>query len=148
MSSDLYSNSWIDLDGLRVQSVSGGGHWGGGMWISTRDHARFGYLFLRGGAWSGKRIISEDWIKAARTPTGANPGYGYMNWFLNTETTRGERTRRPLPSAPANAVTFRGAGSNIVYIDRTNDLLIVVRWFRGGAMDGLVRRAVASITAK
>ncbi|CAM5224453.1 hypothetical protein [Alishewanella longhuensis] len=26
-----YDNSWIELDGQRIQSVSGGGHWGGGV---------------------------------------------------------------------------------------------------------------------
>ena len=25
-----YENSWVVIDGLNVQSVSGGGHWGGG----------------------------------------------------------------------------------------------------------------------
>ena len=48
-----YENSWVTIDGLRMQSVSGGGHWGGGMFISSRDHARFGLLFLRGGTWAG-----------------------------------------------------------------------------------------------
>ena len=28
-----YENSWVTIDGLKMQSVSGGGHWGGGMWI-------------------------------------------------------------------------------------------------------------------
>jgi hypothetical protein len=37
-----YENSWIELDGRRVQSVSGGGHFGGGMFISAWDLARFG----------------------------------------------------------------------------------------------------------
>ncbi len=32
-----YENSWVLVDGLKMQSVSGGGHWGGGMFISTRD---------------------------------------------------------------------------------------------------------------
>ena len=32
-----YKNSWVLIDGMKVQSVSGGGHWGGGMFISTRD---------------------------------------------------------------------------------------------------------------
>ena len=44
-----YKNSWIVLDGQNIQSVSGGGHWGGGMFINALDHARFGYLFLRNG---------------------------------------------------------------------------------------------------
>ncbi len=42
-----YDNSWVVLDGQLVQSVSGGAHWGGGMFISARDMARFGYLTLR-----------------------------------------------------------------------------------------------------
>ena len=44
-----YDNSWVTINGQRVQSVSGGGHWGGGMWISARDLARLGYLSLRRG---------------------------------------------------------------------------------------------------
>ena len=44
-----YENSWVELDGQRIQSVSGGGHFGGGMFIHARDMARFGYLFLRNG---------------------------------------------------------------------------------------------------
>lgn len=36
-----YRNSWIVLDGKLVQSVSGGGHFGGGMFISAMDMARF-----------------------------------------------------------------------------------------------------------
>jgi len=38
-----YRNSWVEIDGQKIQSVSGGGHWGGGMHISAHDMARFGY---------------------------------------------------------------------------------------------------------
>ena len=44
-----YENSWVEIDGQKMQSVSGGGHWGGGMFINAYDMARFGYLFLRSG---------------------------------------------------------------------------------------------------
>ena len=47
-----YENSWVELDGQRMQSMTGGGHWGGGMFISAWDMARFGYLFLRQGRWN------------------------------------------------------------------------------------------------
>ncbi|MFT7487544.1 MAG: CubicO group peptidase (beta-lactamase class C family), partial [Candidatus Paceibacteria bacterium] len=50
-----YENSWVVIDGQRIQSVSGGGHWGGGMWINSFDHARFGYLFLREGLWQDRQ---------------------------------------------------------------------------------------------
>lgn len=118
-----YENSWIDLDGRRVQSVSGGGHWGGGMFINAFDMARFGYLFLRNGRWKDRQLVSEQWIKQARTPGTANSDYGYMNWYLNT-------ARKPLPSAPDTSVTFRGNGQNIIYVDWENDLVVVVRWIR------------------
>jgi CubicO group peptidase (beta-lactamase class C family) len=134
-----YDNAWIDLDGARVQSVTGGGHWGGGMFISARDMARFGYLFLRQGRWKDRQIVSEKWIQMARTPGAANDTYGYMNWFLNTG-------RKPLPSAPESSVTFRGNGANIIYIDWDNDLVVVVRWIRGGpALNEFIGKVLAAL---
>ncbi len=133
-----YDNSWVVIDGLKVQSVSGGGHWGGGMWISARDQARFGYLTLRQGHWNDRRILSEEWIRMARTPTQAEPGYGFMNFFLNTD-------KRMLPSAPASVWMHRGSGANLVYCDPENDLVVVARWIRSDAMDGFIRRVLASV---
>jgi len=120
-----YKNSWILLDGQMMQSVSGGGHWGGGMWINAMDHARFGYLFLQNGKWNGEQLISKNWIAMAKTPTEPRKGYGYMNWFLNSNS---DGTKKSIPSAPESAVTFRGAGSNIIYIDWENNMVVVVRW--------------------
>ncbi|MDX1543019.1 MAG: serine hydrolase, partial [Christiangramia sp.] len=48
-----YENSWTTIDGLKMQSVSGGGHSGGGMFINTEDMARFGLLFMNDGKWDG-----------------------------------------------------------------------------------------------
>jgi CubicO group peptidase (beta-lactamase class C family) len=130
-----YENSWVELDGERMQSVSGGGHWGGGMHISARDLARFGYLYQRNGVWGKERIISEEWIRMARAP-GVNPNYGFMNWFLNHPVAEGGKAAaKPIPAAPDSSVTFRGAGANIVYIDWENDLLVVVRWIGEGLPD-------------
>jgi CubicO group peptidase (beta-lactamase class C family) len=134
-----YENSWITVDGQRVQSVSGGGHWGGGMFINSYDLGRFGYLFLRNGRWKDRQLVSEKWIAMARTPGPANAEYGYANWFLNTG-------RKPLPSAPESSVTFRGNGQNIVYIDWDNDLVAVVRWIGGGpALNEFVGKLVAAV---
>jgi CubicO group peptidase (beta-lactamase class C family) len=134
-----YENSWIDLDGTKVQSMTGGGHWGGGMFISARDMARFGYLFLRQGRWKDREIVSQKWIQMARTPGQANTEYGFMNWFLNTG-------RKPLPAAPESSVTFRGNGQNIIYIDWDNDLIVVVRWIRGGpALNEFLGKVLASL---
>ena len=133
-----YDNSWIVLDGAPVQSVSGGGHWGGGMFISAYDQARFGLLTLRRGVWNGRRILSERWVQMALTPTPAQPDYGFMNWFLNTG-------RKRLPSAPESAFIHLGNGTNMIYVDPENDLVIVARWIDNGALDGLVSRVISAI---
>ena len=136
-----YDNSWINVDGVMVQSVSGGGHWGGGMQISARDQARFGLLTLRRGRWKDKQILSEKWIAFATTPGSANSGYGFMNYFLNTD-------KKMLPSAPAAAFQHQGNGANLIYCDAENDLVIVTRWIEGRAMDGVVKRVLESIARK
>lgn len=134
-----YDNAWLELDGARVQSMTGGGHWGGGMFISARDMARFGYLFLRKGRWEDRQIVSPKWIEMARAPGPANQNYGYMNWFLNTG-------RTPLPAAPASAVTFQGNGSNIIYIDWDNDLVVVVRWIQQRHLNDFIGQVLASFS--
>jgi CubicO group peptidase (beta-lactamase class C family) len=134
-----YDNSWVVLDGQRIQSVSGGGHWGGGMFISARDQARFGLFTLRDGRWGDRQLLSHEWLAAARTPGPANDGYGFMNFFLNTG-------RKSLPSAPATAWAHLGSGVNMIYCDPENDLVIVARWITGPAQDGIVQRVLAAIT--
>ena len=136
-----YRNSWIVLDGQPVQSVSGGGHWGGGMFINAFDMARFGLLTLHRGNWAGKQLISEIWVKQALTPTGANPTYGYMNWFLNTD-------HKLLPSAPVSAFVHIGNGTNMIYVDPDHDLVIVARWIETKGMDGLVKNVLEALPAK
>lgn len=133
-----YENSWVNVDGVMVQSVSGGGHWGGGMWISAYDQARFGLLTLRGGRWKDRQILSARWVDLARTPTSVNPGYGFMNWFLNTG-------RRMLPSAPESSFCHLGSGTNMVCAVPEHDLVIVARWIENDAMDGLVERVLAAV---
>jgi CubicO group peptidase (beta-lactamase class C family) len=134
-----YDNSWVEIDGQRIQSVSGGGHWGGGMFINAYDMARFGYLFLRRGKWSERTIVSDEWIRMARRPGPANANYGFANWYLNTG-------GRPLTQAPPTVAYFVGNGSNIVYIDWDNDIVAVVRWIRSTeALDDFVGKMLAAI---
>ncbi len=89
-----YETSSVEVGGERVQSVSGGGHWGGGMFISSRDHARFGLLLLRRGRWGDRQLVSEAWIDEALTPS-IQPNYGFM-WWLNTD-------REQFPNAPESS---------------------------------------------
>jgi CubicO group peptidase (beta-lactamase class C family) len=136
-----YDNSWVEIDGQRMQSMTGGGHWGGGMFISAFDMARFGYLFLRNGRWGDREIVPAKWIQMARTPGRANPDYGFCNWFLNVR-------RTSLPSAPESSVTFRGNGQNIVYVDWDHDIVAVVRWIGTDAqVDEFIRRMLVGMDA-
>jgi CubicO group peptidase (beta-lactamase class C family) len=111
------------------------------MFINARDMARFGLLTLRRGRWNGRQLLSEEWIRRATTPTPAEPGYGFMNYFLNTD-------RKRLPSAPATAFMHLGNGTNIIYVDPENDLVVVARWIENDALDGLVQRVLASVTPR
>ena len=97
-----YRNSTVEIDGARIESVSGGGHWGGGLFISSRDHARVGQLMLRRGAWNGRQLVSERWLRELATPSATNPGYGFL-WWLNTG-------RKLAPSAPDRASLRSAAG--------------------------------------
>ena len=133
-----YENSFVVLDGQIIQSVSGGGHWGGGMFISARDMARFGLLTANNGKWKNKQIISENWVKMARTPTAAQPTYGFMNWFLNTD-------KKLYPSAPASAFAHIGNGTNMIYVDPEHDLVMVARWIENGKIDEFIQKINSSL---
>jgi CubicO group peptidase (beta-lactamase class C family) len=59
----------------------------GGLYLSTHDLARIGYLFLRGGEWEGRQVISREWVETSTSPVvpgveedGTGPGYGYQWW--------------------------------------------------------------------
>jgi CubicO group peptidase (beta-lactamase class C family) len=132
-----YADSYADIGGKRMVSVSGGTRWGGGLWINTRDEARFGYLILRRGKWGSRQIISENWIKMATTPAAIGPDYGYL-WWLNTQ-------RKQYPSAPATSFAALGYGSNTIWIDPEHDLVVVWRWHQDRSADELFKRILAAV---
>lgn len=133
-----YRNSWVTIDGQMINSVSGGGHWGGGMHLSALDQARFGYLTLHKGRWGDQQILSDAWLTMAESPGEANPNYGFMNWFLNTG-------RQSVPAAPESSFSHRGAGSNVIYVDRENDLVVVTRWIQRQAAAEFVEKVLAAL---
>lgn len=133
-----YENSWIVLDGKIVQSVSGGGHWGGGMMLHAYDMARFGYLTLRNGKWKDRQLVSEQWNRWAQTPSAPQPTYGFMNWFLNTD-------KKMWPSAPEKAYGHVGAGTNLIYVDPGNELVVVLRWIEDSKIDEFLKLLLSAI---
>jgi CubicO group peptidase (beta-lactamase class C family) len=140
------SNSWkwhgygdhsvVELDGMVSESVSGGAHWGGGLWVDTLDHARFGMLYLNRGRWGDKQIISEKWIDMMTEPCDQNDQYGYM-WWLNTGGVRYGK------HASESTFAASGAGGNCVVIDPEKDLVVVTRWCEDVA--GVVDLAASAV---
>lgn len=133
-----YKNSWFTIDGRRLPSVPGGSHWGGGLWMSTRDHARFALLVARGGKWGHRELLPSAWIEESRHPSPVNPDYGLL-WWLNTG-------RRANPAAPESSFSARGAGSNVIWIDPDHDLIVVVRWIDKASVPGFIEKVVAAVT--
>jgi CubicO group peptidase (beta-lactamase class C family) len=72
----------FEWDYLTVDTIFASGN----LKLRSRDIAKIGLLFLRGGIWKGKRIVSEKWIEESTRghilPSGAD-GYGY-HWWLET----------------------------------------------------------------
>ncbi len=132
-----YRNSYVEIGERQAQSVSGGGHWGGGVFISARDQARVGLMLLRRGMWGSRRILSEAWIERMLEPCSLFRNYGYL-WWLNTD-------RALYPSAPARSYYARGAGGNLTWIDPDSDLVALLRWTDPAAMDGFMKLTMTAL---
>ncbi|MFW9820468.1 MAG: serine hydrolase domain-containing protein [Candidatus Thorarchaeota archaeon] len=85
---------------------------GDGLFLKTRDMAKLGYLFLKGGKWKGRQIISESWVRTSTSSlinVDLNTGYGYQ-WWVDPYSYR------------YRALGYGGQQINIYY---TRDLLIM-----------------------
>lgn len=132
-----YENSYVPMDGLMVQSISGGGHFGGGLFINTLDHARFGLLFARQGMWKEQQLISKTWIDEAHQPSAANKAYGYLWWTNEDDRLKG---------LPKQLFYANGFGGNYIVIDQEKDLVIVARWLDDNKLSDLVNLVEKAIT--
>ena len=130
--------SWVTIDGLQMQSVTGGGHSGGGIFINTYDHARFGLLFLNNGKWNGEQLISENWVNSVQQPSEALESYGYM-WWLN----RGPRKWQQVND---ESIYFAaGFGGNYIVVDKTNNMVVVTRWLEPNKIGEMMQKVLAAV---
>ncbi len=134
-----YDNSFVNVDGQMIESVSGGGHFGGGLFINTLDHARFGLLFLRKGKWKNKQLVSEQWVNSVSQPSSANKSYGLM-WWTNEENRLGNVSKK--------IYSADGFGGNFIVIDNEHDLVIVVRWLEPSKIGELVQLVINASQTK
>ena len=94
----------------------------GGLNMSMRDYAKVGQLYLHKGIFNGKRIVSENWIKASVTPdaphlmpgnnssSNSTFGYGYQWW---------------IPVEPNGDFFAAGIYNQYIYVHPENELVIV-----------------------
>ena len=125
-----YENSYVIVDGQRVQSVPGGGHWGGGMRISARDQAKIGCLLLNNGRVDGQQLLSTEWINLMTSACDIAPFYGYFTW-LNTG-------RKIVPAASEKSFFAFGVGGQVVWHDPASSTVAVFRWIDTDHLNELV----------
>ncbi|WP_316906137.1 serine hydrolase domain-containing protein [Robiginitalea biformata] len=133
-----YDHAWTVVDGLKMQSVTGGGHSGGGIFISAEDMARFGLLFLSDGSWEGEQLLSPGWIEQAVSPSAPNPNYGFM-WWLNRP---GSRQWEGVPESVYYAAGF---GGNFIVVCPEQDLVMVLRWLEPSRIGEFVGKVFEGI---
>jgi CubicO group peptidase (beta-lactamase class C family) len=93
----------------------------GGLYLRAEDLAKLAYLYLRGGAWDGRQVVSRDWVRAsvapavATGPSPAAPRYG-LKWWLY---------RNPVDTA---RVVWGGSGfgGQFPLVVPEHDLVIVI----------------------
>ena len=131
-----YSTSFVEIDGKRMPSVSGGGHWGGGVVTHAEDQARIGQLMLQDGVWDGRRLLPEGWVAACTTPSRLNKDYGLL-WWLNGQ--------GRYPGASRESFFAQGAGGNVIWVDPAHDLVGVFRWLNPAALPEMLARVTAAL---
>ena len=90
---------------------------------SCRDHAKFGYLYLRDGCWDREQIVPKAWVVESTEPsTELNRGYGYYWWLSGGEPTLDFIDSTPLargtlhPGGPDDSFCAVGLGSQVIEV--------------------------------
>ncbi|MEO0398861.1 MAG: serine hydrolase [Pseudomonadota bacterium] len=124
---ELYNK--IGMSGM-VSEVDtyGNFHLTGFDYGTARDWARYGVLHLNEGVWNGERIVSQDFIDAARTPgpvwgTGEFADVDRHRWSYGATHWLNERGDLALPR---DAYYPQGLGDNAAYISPSEELVIVI----------------------
>ena len=92
---------------------------GGGLQLTSRDLLKIAQLYLDGGEWQGKRIVSEAWVRSSTQPHARideATEYGYLWWLKSFKS--GEK------SYPAFFMT--GNGGNKVVAIPALDMAVVI----------------------
>lgn len=89
------------------------------FYMSTRDRARFGLLYLRGGQWENKQIISNKWMQKSLASYSENKnkvGYGYLWWVTSRSSHFGVKDTK--------AFSARGNWGQYIFVSPKHNLVI------------------------
>lgn len=110
-----------------------------GVQSTCLDLARFGLLYLNGGAWNGEQVVPQSYVDAAAgaSSTELNAAYGYL-WWLNREgpiastavatdptNPAGTPHGQMVASAPEDMFWAIGLGNQIVQVDPGSNTVVV-----------------------
>ena len=105
------SQTWRkDPNGIETASFA--------LYLTARDMAKFGFLYLNKGHWDGKTILSEDWVETSTKDQVTNIygrySYGYQ-WYLTL-----------VGGYPAFLAS--GFGGQIIGVVPSLDLVVVLKY--------------------
>ena len=88
------------------------------LYVTARDYARFGQLFLDDGCIGEQRILPEGWVDYTVTPASASEGrYGAFFWL---------NRNHACPDAPEDMFSCQGHDGQEIYIIPSKELVVVI----------------------
>lgn len=122
----------LGIEKPRWDASEDGVNYGGfGLYLKTRDIAKFGQLLLQKGNWKGQQLIPESWLALANSKqvsNGASPesdwnnGYGFQFWMNSSEGFRGDGAFGQL------CIVLPKADMVVAMTAATNDMQKEMRW--------------------
>jgi len=94
-----------------------------GLWMTARDLARFGLLYLAGGQFGGEQIVPEEWVQLSVsdwTVSYEPDRYGFQWWLSSLLGVDG------LEPGPADIFSARGYGGQQLSVIPDLDMIVVM----------------------
>ncbi len=91
------------------------------FFMTARDMARFGLLYLNKGQWAGRQVVPESWVLKSTepmSPSAPGVGYGYMWRGAYEDKLFGAKVGK-------GAFHAQGRGGNIILVAPALDLVVV-----------------------
>lgn len=90
-----------------------------GLSATTREYAKYGFLFLERGRWNGEQVVPEAWVDVSTTPgESLVDWYGYL-WHVNAP------VKWDNPALPADAFAAIGVQGQHIFVVPSADLVVV-----------------------